>query len=97
MSLTVTNIESLKSASARIKAVKKSYDDTLKVLTDTIKITEFSWQGKNADDFRSEVNKLISEDIESVSKELEVEINYLTKVSAVLENAEDQVKKRLNI
>ncbi len=97
MSLTVTHIEALKNSTARIISAKKSYEDTLSVLKESIKFTEFSWQGKNADDFRTEVNKLITDDLESVIKELEIEINYLNKVTIVLENAEDQVKQRLNI
>ena len=97
MSLTITNIENVKNAKEKIKSAKKSYDESLKLLSHTVKFTEFSWQGKNADDFRTEVNKLINGDLENVSKELEVEINYLTKLSTVLENAEEQVKQRLNI
>ena len=97
MSLTVTNIESIKNSKDKIISAKKSYDETLKILSHTIKFTEFSWQGKNADDFRTAVNNLIQGDLESVSKELEVEINYLTKLSTVLENAEEQVKQRLNV
>ena len=96
MSLTVTNIETLKNSKSKIISAKKSYEDTLNVLKDTVKITEFSWQGKNADDYRAEVNGIIKDDLESVVKELEVEISYLNKITQVLENAEDQVKQRLN-
>ncbi len=96
MSLTVTNIENLKTAKSKIISAKKSYEDTLEIIKNTVKFTEFSWQGKNADDYRAEVNEIIDKDLESVVKELEIEINYLNKITQVLENAEDQVKQRLN-
>lgn len=96
MSLTVTNIETLKTSKDKMISAKKSYDDALKTLNHTVKSTMIFWQGKNADDFRAEVDSIIKNELDAESKELELEINYLNKITTVLENAEDQVQKRLN-
>ena len=97
MSLAVTNIENLKTAKQKIVEAKSNYDEAIKNLKQINKNTEITWQGKNADDFRAEVGKLLYGDLESISKEFEIEIRYLEKITTVLENAEDQVKQRLNV
>ena len=97
MPIQKVNIGEMKYYSNQIKKAKTSFDDSIKLLKQTIAFTEFSWTGTEADEFRQNVSSIIKNDLSKISKEFEIEIKYLDKVSSVLENAEEQVKKRLNI
>ncbi len=97
MSIQKSNISEMKYYSNQIKKAKTSFDDSLKLLKQTIAFTEFSWTGVEADEFRQNVSSVINNNLSKITKEFEIEIKYLDKVSSVLENAEEQIKKRLNI
>ncbi len=96
MPIQKTNIDEMKYCSNQIKKAKISFDDSVKLLKQTIAFTEFSWTGQEADEYRQNVTSIIKDDLSKISKEFEIEIKYLNKVASVLENAQDQVKKRLN-
>lgn len=96
MAVQVTNINELKNSEITITNAKVSYDEALKKLSDAIKITEFSWQGEDGMKFREDLMALINNDLKDVSEEMNSEINYLKKIHTILENAQEQVKNRLN-
>lgn len=96
MSLQNANISEMKYYGNQIKKAKASFDESLKILRQTINFTKYSWQGQDAENFRDNVTSIINKNLSMISKEFELEIKYLEKVSSVLENAQDQVKKRLN-
>ncbi len=96
MALTIVNLDEIKKAELEISDAKTNYDDSLKLLKDTINNTINFWQGEDADLYRERVNHLIDNELSNASYEMEYEKAYLNKVSTVLENAQEQVKNRLN-
>ena len=96
MALKVTNINELKYYKTQIEKARNAYDETIKGLTDSIKMTAVYWQGFDGDQFRSNLYSLIGKDLNCISKEMTAEIEYINKLIAVLENAQEQIKSRLN-
>lgn len=96
MALTIVNLDEIKKAELEINDAKTNYDESLKLLKDTINNTINFWQGEDADLYRAKVNHLIDNGLSNASYEMEYEKAYLNKVSTVLENAQEQVKNRLN-
>lgn len=96
MALNITNINDLKTAKVKIMEARKNYEDTIKLLTDAVKSTEISWQGEDAYNFRHELLTIINNDLLTEQEEMDFEIQFLDKVSSTLENAQQEVKKRLS-
>ncbi len=96
MALKITNINELKYYKAQIEKTKNAYDDTITNLTDTVKMTALYWQGADGDEYRSRLYSLVGNDLNCISKEMEAEIQYIDKLIVVLENAQEQIKSRLN-
>ena len=96
MALKVTNIDELKYYKDKLQKSKNEYDETINKLLDTIKVTAIYWQGVEAEEFRLYLYSLIGKDLNCISKEMEAELNYVNKLAMVLENAQEQVKNRLN-
>lgn len=96
MALKVTNISDLKNSELKIKEAKNSYLEALNGITDAVKSTELFWQGEDAYKFRREIYSLIKTDFNDVKEELEFEELFLNRVRTTLENAQEEVKKRLN-
>lgn len=96
MALKITNLDTLKTKEAIIQDAKSSYDETMKKLKEAIMSTEESWNDKDGYDFREKLISLIESDLKTVSEEMEFEINYIKKVTSVLENTQQQVQSRLN-
>lgn len=96
MALQIANIGLMKKSSVDIENSKNTYDDTLKEIENAIKSTENSWNDQDGNDFREKVMLLLDNELKDISEEMEFEINYIKKVSTVLENAQEQVKNRIN-
>ena len=96
MSLQITNINNIKESSSLIVNAKNSYDTALKELVNAVKSTELSWTGEDAYNFRQEVYNIIVKELYSISDEMNIEATYLKRLTYVLENAQEQVKNRLN-
>lgn len=96
MALQIANIELMKKSSVDIAKAKDTYDDALKEIENAIKSTENSWNDQDGNDFREKVMLLLDNDFKDISEEMGFEINYIKKVSTVLENAQEQVKNRIN-
>lgn len=96
MALTVTNINELRNYKSQIEKTMNSYNDKIKELTDTVKNTSLYWQGEDGEVFRTNLYSLIDNDLNCISKEMAAELEYLKKLIIVLENAQEQVKSRLN-
>jgi uncharacterized alkaline shock family protein YloU len=96
MALQITDINVLKNSEVEISKAKAEYDDILKNLENAVKSTENSWNDKDGVEFRTKVLNLINNDLKEMSMEMEFEINYLKKIAMVLENAQQEIKKRIN-
>lgn len=96
MALKVMNINDLKNSELKIKEAKNSFEEALKGITDAVKSTELFWQGEDAYKFRQEIYSLIKTDFNDVKEEMEFEELFLNRVRTTLENAQQEVKKRLN-
>lgn len=96
MALKITNLDTLKTKEAVIQNAKDSYDETLKKLKEAVMSTEESWDDKDGYDFRDKLICLIESDLKTASEEMNFEINYIKKVTNVLENTQQQVQSRLN-
>ena len=96
MALKITNLDALKTYEAKIKSAKAEYDQALKKLKSAVMSTEDSWDDRDGYDFRDKLIKLINTDLKIVSDEMNFEVQYLKKSSAVLENTQQEVKNRLN-
>ena len=96
MSLQITNIEELKNSKVQITKEKELYQDTILDLENAIKETNITWNGNESDDFREKTLTLVDK-LKKVEDEMTYEINYLDKIIAVLENAQEQVKNKLNV
>jgi hypothetical protein len=96
MALRVTNINELKSYKDYLVKYKNAYDETIDRLVDSIKLSAIYWQGEDGSNFRDKLYSLIGTNLNSVSNEINAEIEYLDKLILVLENAQEQIKHRLN-
>ena len=96
MALKVTNINELKYYKDSLAKCHNSYEDTIDKLVDTIKLSAIYWQGEDGNEFRDKLYSLIGSNLNSVSTEMNAEIEYLDKLVLVLENAQEQIKNRLN-
>ncbi len=96
MSLQITNIEELKNSKIQIAKEKELYQDTLLDLENAIKETQITWNGNESDDFREKTLAIVNK-LKNVENEMTYEVNYLDKIIVVLENAQEQVKNRLNV
>lgn len=96
MALKITNISDLKYYKGQIEKAKIEYDETIKNLMDTIKLSAIYWQGEDGNTFRDNLYSLIGIDLNTISKEMNAEIDYLNRYITILENAQEQIKSRLN-
>lgn len=96
MALHITNINELNNYNVELIEAKKSYDETIKKLLLSIKQTEDYWQGEEGNSFREQIYNVINKDLTAISNEFEAEIFYIKKLQQVLENAQEQIKNRLN-
>lgn len=96
MALQTININELKYRQDRLKKLKDDYDETLRNLLDEVKTIAFYWHGNDSSNLRSELYKLIGTDLNNISNEIEAEVNYIKRLILVLENADEQIKNRLN-
>ena len=96
MALHITNINELNNYNVELVEAKKDYDETINNLLLSIKETEDYWQGEDGDNFREQIYGVINKDLKAISKEFEAEIIYIKKLQMVLENAQEQIKSRLN-
>ena len=96
MALGYTNIEELKSYKEELVKTKDVYDDTIDNLMDVVKMSAIYWQGIEGNLFRAKLYGLIGADLNSISSEMKAEIEYINKLIIVLENAQEQIKSRLN-
>ena len=96
MALQTINLSELKYRQDRLTSLKDSYDETLNNLMDEVKMIAFYWQGNDSSLLRNELYKLIGTDLNNISNEIEAEIDYIKRLILVLENANDQIKNRLN-
>ena len=96
MALKVTNVNELSYYKDHLEKNKVAYDDTIDKMLDAIKLSAIYWQGEEANQFREKLYSLIGVDLNCISTEMKAEIEYLNKLVAVLENAQEQIKSRLN-
>ena len=96
MALQTISINELKYRKDRLSSFKENYDEVLNNLLDEVKMIAFYWQGSNSNNLRTELYKLIGNDLNNISNEINAEIEYLKKLILVLENADEQIKNRLN-
>ncbi len=96
MALKTTNVNELKYYKSQLEKTRKLYEDTIDSLIDTVKMSAIYWQGFDGNDFRLKVYGFIGKDLNCISKEINAEIEYLNKLIIVLENAQEQIKNRLN-
>lgn len=96
MALQITNINELKVAKDNIKDAKESFDSTITVLKDNINSIQSYWQGEDAFNFQNKVISIIDNDLALELEEMAFEIKYLDRIISVLDNAQEEVKKRLN-
>ena len=96
MALQTLNINELKYRKDRLSSFKDNYDEVLNNLLDEVKMIAFYWQGSNSNNLRTELYKLIGKDLNNISNEINAEVEYLKKLILVLENADEQIKNRLN-
>lgn len=96
MALKTTNVNELKYYKSQLEKTKTLYEESIDGLTDTVKVTALYWQGIDGNNFRSNLYSLIGNDLSCITKELTAEIEYLNKLIIVLENAQEQIKSRLN-
>ena len=96
MALQTININELKYRKDRLSSIKDNYDETINNLLDEVKMIAFYWQGSNSNNLRTELYKLIGKDLNNISNEINAEVEYLNKLILVLENADEQIKNRLN-
>ena len=96
VALQITDLSVLKSSEAEIRAAKAEYDEILKNIENAIKSTENAWNDKEGIEFRTKVLNLLEHDLKDMSTEMEFEVNYIKKITMVLENAQQEIKKRIN-
>ena len=96
MALQIINIQELKNGQEKLSILKENYDETIKKLLDEVKMIELYWQGNSSNNLRNELNKLIGTDLNNISNEINAEVEYLKRLILVLENADEQIKNRLN-
>ena len=96
MALKIMNITDLKYYKEQIEKEKIEYDDTIKQLMDTIKLSALYWQGEDGNHFRDNLYSIVGVDLNKISSEMNAEIEYLNKLIIVLENAQEQIKSRMN-
>ena len=96
MALKVTNLNELKYYKDSLAKCQNSYEETIDRLIDSIKLSAIYWQGEDGNEFRDKLYSLIGSNLNSVSTEMNAEIEYLEKLIVVLENAQEQIKHRLN-
>ena len=97
MALTITNIDELRNYKNQIEKTKISYDSPLAIsATEIFKENEDYYYHKDGEVFRTNLYSLIDNDLKCISKEMSAELEYLKKLIIVLENAQEQVKSRLN-
>ena len=96
MALKVTNVNELKYYKDGLIKCEKAYEDTINKLIDTIKLSAVYWQGAEGNDFRDKIYTLIGSNLNTVTTEMDAEIEYINKLIMVLENAQEQIKNRLN-
>ncbi len=96
MALQITDLSVLRSSVMEIKNAKSEYDEILKNIIDAVKSTETAWNDKEGIEFRTKVLNLLEHDLKDMSLEMEFEVNYIKKITMVLENAQQEIKKRIN-
>ena len=96
MALQITNVNELKNAKTLIETSKKSYDESLDSLRNAIIEIQNYWQGEDSIEYQDKVLNLVNRELSHESTELEFEVKYLNRIITVLDNAQDQIKKRLN-
>ena len=96
MALKVTNLSEIKDYESYLEKCKIAYEDVLDRLLDTIKFSAIYWQGEEGNNFRDNLYSLIGIDLNCISTEMKAEIEYLNKLIMVLENAQEQIRNRLN-
>ena len=96
MALQITNVNELKVAKDNIKESKESFDSSLTTLSDNIKTLQNYWQGEDGYNYQTKVMNIIDNDLALVSEEMAFEVKYLDRITSVLDNAQEEVKKRLN-
>lgn len=96
MALGAVNIEQLKAYKDELLKTKKMYDESISSLMDVVKLSAIYWQGIEGNLFRAKLYGLIGADLNCVSSEMNAEIEYINKIILVFENAQEQIKSRLN-
>lgn len=96
MALKITDIAELKYYKVELERTKAAYDEVISNLLNTIKASALYWQGEDGNILRERLYLLIKYELQCVSKEINAEALYLGKIIAVLENAQEQIKNRLN-
>ena len=96
MALKVTDIGDLKRYKLQLDKINTSYDEVINNLLRTIKTSSLYWQGEDGDLFREKLYSLITYELKCISREINAESEYLGKIVLVLENAQEQIKNRLN-
>lgn len=96
MALKMIDLNELKYCQEELANNKLQYDEKIEELLDAIKMTAIYWQGDEGDKFRDKLYTLIGSNLNCISKEMKAEIDYTKKLIMVLENAQEQVKNRIN-
>ena len=96
MALKITDLAELKYYKIQLERTKASYDEVINNLYKTIKNSALYWQGEDGNIFRRKIYSLLKYELLCISKEMNAEIEYLGKIILVLENAQEQIKNRLN-
>lgn len=96
MALHITNIDQLKKSKLAIENAKQSYSEHLDILKNAVIEIRDCWQGEDSLEFQNKLIEIIKDNLALELSEMDFEVRYLNKITTVLENAQDQVKKRLN-
>ena len=96
MALQITNIDRLKNSKIIIEKAKTSFEEEMKILNDaTIEIGN-NWQGEDSSVIQNKIVDIINKELTNEKGEMMFEMKYLDRIIFVLENAQNEVKKRLN-
>ena len=96
MALKITNVNELKYYKDGLIKCQNTYEEITNKIIDAIKLSAIYWQGEDGNEFREKLFSLIKSNKSIYFTELDAEIEYVNKLIIVLENAQEQIKNRLN-
>ena len=90
------NLNELDEYYKQIQKYSTEYNECLEELINTIRMTAVYWRGEEGDTFRDKIYTLVGSSFDGVSKEMNVEMEYIKRLKVVLESAQEQIKNRIN-